>query len=455
MMKLTMLSHASVLIEEGPVAICSDPWFIGEAFNNSWSLLCEPAVAPTGIRDVSHIWISHEHPDHLNYPTLKAIPDEEKAGITLLYQKHFSSRMAYALGKLGFRDVVELPLGRWVPLSRDVSVMCWSIGTIDSLLAIRSKSATVLNLNDCIMDPSTTRAVARRLGHVDVLLNQFSIAGWVGNPGETNICVRQEIIDRMRRCILAFRPKLTIPFASFVYFSHEENRYMNDWVNTPDQVSEKLRDASTQLQFLYNGDSWSSQDGLCIQSDPLERYRHDFNKIPDRPYRTDPPNSLDELLALGGKFVQKVRSAFPRLLLSGIPALNFYVTDLGRAVCFDLRNGRVDAVERAKHECDMALGSQALWYSFKFPWGLSTLEVSGRYELINPKTNKLGLYLCHMHCSDMHFQGFLRRLREQRVWSYCWNKRHEILERMLRLIGTARNTDLLPEVTPAQGAYKV
>jgi hypothetical protein len=29
-MKLTMLSHASVLLEEGPVAICTDPSFVGD-----------------------------------------------------------------------------------------------------------------------------------------------------------------------------------------------------------------------------------------------------------------------------------------------------------------------------------------------------------------------------------------------------------------------------------------
>jgi L-ascorbate metabolism protein UlaG (beta-lactamase superfamily) len=60
-MKLTMLSHASVLVEEGPLAICADPWFMGDAFNESWSLLCEPAMTPASLQGVTHIWISHEH----------------------------------------------------------------------------------------------------------------------------------------------------------------------------------------------------------------------------------------------------------------------------------------------------------------------------------------------------------------------------------------------------------
>lgn len=32
-MKVTMLSRASVLIDQQPISICADPWFIGEAFN--------------------------------------------------------------------------------------------------------------------------------------------------------------------------------------------------------------------------------------------------------------------------------------------------------------------------------------------------------------------------------------------------------------------------------------
>jgi len=101
-MKVTLLSHASVLVEDGGVVLCADPWFFGEAFNESWSLVCEPAAISTNLQGVTHIWMSHEHPDHLHFPTLKAIPNEQKAQITLLYQEHFSSRMCRALSNLGF-----------------------------------------------------------------------------------------------------------------------------------------------------------------------------------------------------------------------------------------------------------------------------------------------------------------------------------------------------------------
>lgn len=430
-MKLTMVSHSSVLIEEGPIALLTDPWFMGEVFNESWSLLSQPALTPTTLQGVTHIWISHEHPDHLHFPTLKAIPAEQRANITLLYQRHFSSRVFDALTKLGFREVIELPLGRWLDLGGKVSIMCCSVGTIDSLLAVRTASGTVLNMNDCVMNPGAARIAARNIGAVDVLLTQFSIANWVGNPGDSGSTAADQVLNRARLYIRTFKPRVTIPFASFVYFSHEENQHMNIWINTPARVGEQLSDEPTRLQFLYNGDSWSSKDGFCLDGDPLKRHESDFKRIADLGYRSHPSYSRDELIELGQRLVDEVRQRFPRFLLREARPVHFYVEDLGAALCFDLRKGDVGAEQREKSECDLALRSQALWFAFKFAWGFSTLEVSGRYTRINSKVNKRALYLCHLYSSDIHFQGLGRRLLQGRVWSFGWTKRHEVLGRLL------------------------
>ena len=172
-MKVTMISHASVLIEDGPVALLADPWFMGEVFNESWSLLCPPALTPDALQGVTHIWISHEHPDHLHFPTLKSIPAEQKATITLLYQRHFSTRVYEALSRLGFGQVIELPLNRWFDLGGDVAVMCCSVGTVDSLLAVRTATGTVLKVNDSVIGPGAARVAARRIGPVEIQLTHF------------------------------------------------------------------------------------------------------------------------------------------------------------------------------------------------------------------------------------------------------------------------------------------
>jgi UDP-MurNAc hydroxylase len=431
-----MVSHASVLLEDGNTAILTDPWLMGEAFNESWALISRPSMTPDALKAVTHIWISHEHPDHLDFATLKNIPAEDRATITLLYQRHFSPRVVRALGRLGFGEVQELPLTRWTEIGNNLSVMCCSVGTIDSLLAVRSGDITVLNVNDCIMNSRAARAAARQLGAVDVLLTQFSFANWIGNPHDANVEAPRHKLSEMEAYINYFQPKLTIPFASFVYFCHEENRFMNAWINKPHLVCEQLRHTPTQIQFLYNGDRWSNETGVQLNGDPIERYRADYDKVTERPYRRHRGYPLAELLDLGQDLTDKVRPCFKWLLLRTVTPIHFYVYDLDKAICFDLRGGTVQSVARHKSECDIELGSQALWYAFKYSWGFGTLEVSGRYKLINRNVNKRAFYLCHLYSSAFDSNGTWGSLLTRRSLSFWWSKRQEVFGRFAEKFGS-------------------
>lgn len=432
-MKLTMICHASVLIEAGDVSLLMDPWLVGDAFNESWSMVSLPALKPEALQKITHIWISHEHPDHFSLPTLKSIPKEDKARITVLYQRHFSSRIINVLRKLGFKAALELPLGRWVKIgAKGFEVQCQSVGTFDSLLAVRADGVTVLNVNDCWMNDSGDRTVARRVGRVDVLLTQFSIAHRVGNPEDTKPSKSSNVITKMRRYIKVFRPDMTIPFASFVYFSHEENRYLNRWANQPHTVIENLQGSPTRVQFLYNGDSWSSETGFKLQGNAVEQYRADFARALNRPYRRHNSYPIDEVVKEGQRLVDKVRKRFPRQLFKRMSPIYFYLSDLERAICFDLSEG-VREIIRKKEECDIELGSQALWYSFRFPWGFDTLDVSGRFRLINRRVNMRGLYVCHLFTIAFDTkEASWASLLSARSISFWWSKRREVIGRLLR-----------------------
>mgnify|MGYP003655807813 FL=1 len=67
-MQIEFVNHASVLMTHGQVGLLSDPWYSGPAFHKGWRLLVETpedkiaALLPR----VTHIWISHEHPDHFS-----------------------------------------------------------------------------------------------------------------------------------------------------------------------------------------------------------------------------------------------------------------------------------------------------------------------------------------------------------------------------------------------------
>ena len=72
-MSLTIrwINHAGYVITNHETCILVDPWLTGDAFNNGWSLLSETPSSKVDLQDVTHVWFSHEHPDHFSVPDIK------------------------------------------------------------------------------------------------------------------------------------------------------------------------------------------------------------------------------------------------------------------------------------------------------------------------------------------------------------------------------------------------
>src|SRR5271167_2871368 len=105
-MKVQLVSHASVIIESNSTVIWTDPWLFGKAFNNSWALVPPPEPVGEALLDkITHVWISHEHPDHFHIPTLRSLPASFKERVTVLYQKLNSEKMIAAFKRLGFKNI--------------------------------------------------------------------------------------------------------------------------------------------------------------------------------------------------------------------------------------------------------------------------------------------------------------------------------------------------------------
>src|SRR5206468_2918962 len=129
-----------------------------------------------------------------------------------------------------------------------------------SWLGIDAEGVKILNMNDCVYDTSRKLShISKLMGPVEVLLTQFSYANWIGNRDESERH-RKAAEDKrreMRKQVGAFGPKWVIPFASFVWFSHEENFYINKAVN---RISAIFRYCATELRVkpvvLYPGDAW-------------------------------------------------------------------------------------------------------------------------------------------------------------------------------------------------------
>jgi L-ascorbate metabolism protein UlaG (beta-lactamase superfamily) len=63
-MEIEFVNHSSFVVRHENIVLMIDPWLEGRVFNNGWELLAKTTFGFEDFASVTHIWFSHEHPDH-------------------------------------------------------------------------------------------------------------------------------------------------------------------------------------------------------------------------------------------------------------------------------------------------------------------------------------------------------------------------------------------------------
>jgi UDP-MurNAc hydroxylase len=234
---LKFLNHSCLIVESGKTKILCDPWFIGTAFNNGWRLLYENSHNINQI-ECDYVWISHEHPDHFSIPTLSQINNSKH----FLYQQTSDKKVKDWLEKKQ-QLVTELEDGREFDLG-EVKLTSFVSDGYDSVALFKFPNGDkFLNLNDARVElgDTITKIKNHDLSNLKIISIQFSYANWAGNEDDSEIPFHQQdlVIERIVKVYEAFKPEKILLFASYVYFSHEENFFWNKkfWLT---YVAEKL-----------------------------------------------------------------------------------------------------------------------------------------------------------------------------------------------------------------------
>ena len=220
---LQFLNHSSYIISSPKTKILCDPWFKGTAFSDGWSLLYDNSHDINNL-EFDYIWLSHEHPDHFSIPTLRELSKSCK----FLFQETKDKKVKKYLEDKGHLVIELTNKTRTVVGDLEItSIVC--DGFDSSLLVKYPDDKVLLNINDAMVLDDI------EVDKVDLLTFQYSYANWAGNEGDNRIpeYLQRIIDDKNDKAIAKFRPKAIMPFASFVYFSHEENFYWNDnnWID--------------------------------------------------------------------------------------------------------------------------------------------------------------------------------------------------------------------------------
>lgn len=391
-LNLTFVNHASVIFSHNKINLITDPWLFGAAFNNSWELISKSKMQIEDFKNISHIWFSHEHPDHFYPRVLSSIPEEIRKKITVLFQNTLDHRVATKCKELGF-TVIEMKHNEFYKLDSDFQVKCRPYLLYDSLLYLEINKKKILNLNDCGVDSlRQAKYIHKITGDVDLLLTQFGYAAHIGDPEDVELRKQtsKEKLTRIKIQSQVFNAKQIIPFASFVWFSHEDNFYMNDEVNKIRNVEEFIRkETKSDPIILYPGDQWmignKNDNGKAI-----ELYENDFNKEHE-PFRNSPKIPFEDLQTYSNNYIKNIRNRNNWVLIKLAHKISFlktakiYLKDLDLSITFDLIHG-INKSNFLKNNADIIMDSDSLAFAFNFDYGADTLLANARFRKSGGRT---------------------------------------------------------------------
>ncbi len=379
------VNHACTIIDTGSARILCDPWLSGSVFENGWDLLIESGRTIADL-DFTHIWFSHEHPDHFSPNELRRLPEERRRRTPVLYQWTRDHKVRSFCEKLGY-GVVELAPFEPYRISADTVVTNAVSAGYDSWLHVRSPGGSILNVNDCRLgDPRDLRRIGQCVGDIDLLMTQFSYANWAGNAGDREHPerARAKVFAQIETQLAELRPRWVLPFASFIWFSHAENCFWNDTATRIGTAVEKLHSFGARPVVLCPRDRWRLDDAVdnasaiarwnAAYAAVIGHHRHEG--------RTVPLATLEsEFKAMQARLKQRNDwAAVVALSATGdLPPTLAYLEDLGCAVSFDIVHDltRIDA---APTDCDIRLSSESLAYVMKYDWGRATVTINGRFQ---------------------------------------------------------------------------
>ena len=390
--RIEFINHASVLVSYEGVNILSDPWYSGHAFHKGWDLLHETSDEQVVelLQRVTHIWISHEHPDHFSIKFFKTHKELMKSkNIEILFQKTEDRRVLNFLENEDLR-VSELSFEKPHNLSALTSVVCIKDGFYDSGLLIKNGPEKILNLNDCeVTSVNRAKEVKKITGEVDVLLTQFSFAAWKG--GSKNKTWRleaaKEKLSTMELQIETFKPKFVIPFASFIYFSNKLNYYLNDAVNSLSDVENFLEFRTFDLLLMQPGDVLGGGTEILNNANAKRFWDSQAAKISNKQLNEFVSVSENALAEAFGEYCDRILRKnninLMRLIRKFSPIKAFYpvcvfLVDKDISVGFDYLNQKIEF--GVSEEPMLLLHSESLYFLFKNGFGFDTLTVNACFE---------------------------------------------------------------------------
>lgn len=372
--KVNFLNHSSFSIEDDENLTLVDPWYFGRIFNNSWSLLKDTDDSVIDYSKLKYISISHEHPDHLHWATLKHIREKTDNDLTIIYPKRSNPNVKEACKKMGYK-FGYIDYFQETKITDNYSITAFPEGH-DSALVYRVKDKIIVNQNDAYLNDQVLSHLKHMFPSIDLWLSQFSLAGYYGNSTDPEAIKKngtQWHIDKFLYYQNFLNPKMSVPFASYVYFCKEYNDYINDYAVDLKDILD-LSQHATQIPFYSQQVSFNSleknKEYLDRWDSVIKQSRNNITPISD---------FIGEEL-----IISEIKKLYDNGYRVGKLILEFF--DYDKNLLIDTDSELFLFLEKEDTPLNLVAGrlpSEELLAYLKTPWGGDTLNITGAFLKIN------------------------------------------------------------------------
>ena len=276
--KITLVKHASLLIEWDGFNLLTDPWIEGPALFGSWTHYPPSDYTVSNLPKIDAIWISHEHSDHLHENSLSKFEKD----IPIFVSKFGNDRLAKRVKKLGFTDVNSMSSFEPFKITKSIEATSFKSSSVwnDNILLLEMDDFKILNFNDAGINMN----IQEKIPSVDLICSVFAASGsayptnWshLDEISKNRIMTdsNKGLLHELKRMVDMFNPQYIIPFASYMALYHPDhlkyqvmkpNNSINDVVNY-------FKNSKVEILDLLPGESWDGNNKNIQRVSNRERY---------------------------------------------------------------------------------------------------------------------------------------------------------------------------------------
>jgi UDP-MurNAc hydroxylase len=383
--QISFINHACAVLSSGSVKLLCDPWLTGSCFNDGWDLIVDNNVGISEL-DFTHIWISHEHPDHFSPKDLQALDKSRRELTTIFYQDTTDKKLKRFCEDLGYK-FQELKDFEKYDITGDVSITCAKSRGSDSWLLFEGTQGKILNINDCFVNSASELSEIKSfVGDINVLMSQYSFANWVGN--ENDIASQKKIahmyLEIFAKQVKTLKPEVVIPFANFTWYSNDENVYLNRFSSKVHDAVKSINGNEVRPIVLAPGDRYVLGCDYD-NSSALKFWAAAYASLETKTRRKSKKIALEELFRVFDVYQARLKdkndwwAVLMTKNLGFLPSCDIFLTDHDLSVRFDIIEGMdLSNVERA--DCSISMSSDSLHFLLRHEWGRGTLQINGRFQ---------------------------------------------------------------------------